>query len=237
MSRVYFIHDTRGERRAVEAELPLCVGGELHGDVVLPEAPADAVFAYIAQVDGHAWIQPADAGEPLFHNHELLTDSRWLKSGDQVQAGEALLDWTVKGDQVFITARLRPAAVELSPPSGLPPPELASTSHRCGDGPVVSSAARPRRARRRDLDDPHRLADGAGDLVGLGGRSGRRVGRGSQRHGWGWRAWRAWGLRRRRRWPVPVQWTVFAGELHHQRARALAGHSQEGSLRRDIFPN
>lgn len=148
MSRVYFIHDTRGERRAVEAELPLCVGGELHGDVVLPEAPADAVLAYIAQADGHAYIQPADAGEPLFHNHELLTGSRWLKSGDQVQAGEALLDWTIRGDQVFITARLRPAAVELSPPSGLPPPDLASTSHRSGDVPVVSSAARSRRVHR-----------------------------------------------------------------------------------------
>ncbi|MGB7932227.1 MAG: PEGA domain-containing protein [Gammaproteobacteria bacterium] len=143
MSRVYFIHDARGERRAGETELPLCVGGELHGDVVLPEAPAAAVIAYIAEADGHAYIQPADASEPLFHNHELLTDSRWLKSGDQVQAGEALLDWTVKGDQVFITARIRPAAVELSPPSGLTP-----GAPRSGIAPVITGTVRPRRAHR-----------------------------------------------------------------------------------------
>ncbi len=136
MSRVYFIHDARGERRATEADLPLCVGGELHGDVVLQEVPTDAVLAYIAQTDGHAYIQPADTDEPLFHNHELLTDSRWLKSGDQVQAGGALLDWTVKGDQVFITARIRPAAVELSPPSGLPP-----EASRSSIAPVITSAA------------------------------------------------------------------------------------------------
>jgi len=148
LSRVYFIHDSRGERHASEAELPLCVGGELHGDVVLPEVPAEAVLAYIAQADGHAYIQPADASEPLFHNHELLTDSRWLKSGDQVQAGEALLDWTVKGDQVFITARLRPAAVALSPPSGLPPPDLPLSSPRSGGAPVITSRAPPRRAHR-----------------------------------------------------------------------------------------
>jgi formylglycine-generating enzyme required for sulfatase activity len=144
LSRVYFIHDARGERRAAEADLPLCVGGELHGDVVLPEVPTDAVLAYIAQTDGHAYIQPADTDEPLFHNHELLTDSRWLKSGDQVQAGEALLDWTVKGDQVSITARIRPAVAELSPPSGLPPEVLRSDAP-----PVITSAAPlPRHAHR-----------------------------------------------------------------------------------------
>jgi formylglycine-generating enzyme required for sulfatase activity len=143
LSRVYFIHDTRGERRVAEADLPLCVGGAQHGDVVLPEVSADAVFGYIALADGHAYIQPADAEATLFHNHELLTDSRWLKSGDQVQAGEALLDWTVKGDQVFITARLRPATADPSPPTS-PPPVMP----RSGGSPVIMTASPPHHGHR-----------------------------------------------------------------------------------------
>ena len=143
MSRVYFINDARGERRVAGADLPLCVGGAQHGDVVLPEVPADAVLAHIALADGHAYIQPQGAGETLFHNHELLTASRWLKSGDQVQAGESLLDWTVKGDQVFITTRLRPATVDLSPPAGPPP-----VAGRPGGTPVIATASLPRHAHR-----------------------------------------------------------------------------------------
>lgn len=145
MSRVYFIYDARGERELAEADLPLCVGGLEHGDVVLPGVHAAAVLAYIALAEGHAYVQPADAGVPLFHNHERLTDSRWLKSGDQVQAGGALLDWTVKGDQVFITAHTRPDTVTFSPPPG-PPPAAASGSD---PGPlVVGDVLAPARTHR-----------------------------------------------------------------------------------------
>jgi formylglycine-generating enzyme required for sulfatase activity len=140
LSRVYFIHDARGERRAAEADLPLCIGGLLHGDVVLPEAPDEAVLAYIAVAEGHAYIQPVNADTPLFHNRERLTESCWLKSGDQVEAGAALLDWTVKGDQVFITVRARAAGVPLLPPPG---PPLGGTLPS-GDAPLVAHAAPPR---------------------------------------------------------------------------------------------
>ena len=121
MNRIFFIHDAQGEHRLNEADLPLCVGGAETGDVVLPDLPATAVVAYIARADGHVYIQPADASVPLFHNHERLSASAWLKSGDQVQVGEAVLQWTVKGDQVFITVRRRMVEPELAPPPGPPP--------------------------------------------------------------------------------------------------------------------
>jgi formylglycine-generating enzyme required for sulfatase activity len=143
LSRVYFIHDARGERRVTADDLPLCVGGKVHGDVVLPQASADAVLAYIALADGHAYIQPAANAVSLFHNHEQLTESRWLKSGDQIQAGAALLDWTVKGDQVFIAARMRPATVELAPPAALQP-----LAPRAAASAVLTTASLPRRAHR-----------------------------------------------------------------------------------------
>ena len=97
MSRIYLIRDASGERRVDESGLPLCVGGTERGDVVLPGVQAGAVLAHIALAEGHAYIQPADADETLFHNHQRLRDSAWLKSGDQVQAGDTVIDWTVKG--------------------------------------------------------------------------------------------------------------------------------------------
>lgn len=122
MSRVYFIRDAGGERRVAETELPLTLGGAAVADVVIPGADEQATLAFIALADGHAYIQPADeTRSPLFHNHERLTESRWLKSGDRVQLGEALLQWTVKGDQVFVD--LRPAGAGLVPPTDAPPLE------------------------------------------------------------------------------------------------------------------
>ena len=92
MSRIFYIQDVRGERRA-----------------------DDSVMAYIALADGHAYLQPADPSYPLFHNHQRVTESTWLKSGDQLQIGEAVLVWTVKGDQVYQPgARLCAAATDTS---------------------------------------------------------------------------------------------------------------------------
>ena len=142
MSRLYLVSDAHGERRFSEVDLPLCVGGAQHGDVVLPDASADAVAAYIAVADGHAYIQPADDASQLFHNHERLTESRWLKSGDRLQLGDALLDWRVQGDQVFVTVRRRTDRVQPSPPQDpAPPPAAASPA----TAPLTQPSALPRR--------------------------------------------------------------------------------------------
>jgi hypothetical protein len=62
VSRVYYIHDARGERELGEADLPLTIGGEGRADVVVESVAADRVLAHIALSEGHAYIQPADAG-------------------------------------------------------------------------------------------------------------------------------------------------------------------------------
>ena len=142
MSRLYLVSDAHGERRFSEVDLPLCVGGAQHGDVVLPDASADAVAAYIAVADGHAYIQPADDASQLFHNHERLTESRWLKSGDRLQLGDALLDWRVQGDQVFVTVRRRTDRVQPSPPQDPAPPQAAASP---ATAPLTQPSALPRR--------------------------------------------------------------------------------------------
>jgi formylglycine-generating enzyme required for sulfatase activity len=114
--------------------------------VVLPGIPADAVLAWIALAEGHAYIQPADDAVELFHNHERVTASSWLKSGDQVQLGDAVLHWDVKGDQVFIKLRQRAGEPELSPPP-VPPPAPAAA--RASEPPGMAPASAPSTSRRR----------------------------------------------------------------------------------------
>jgi formylglycine-generating enzyme required for sulfatase activity len=121
LSRIYIIQDVRGETRLGEADLPLVVGGAGQGDIVLPGVPADAVIAHIALAESYAYIQPADDNVELFHNHEILNGSKWLKSGDEVQAGDATLHWRVQGDQVFVSVRRRVATATLVPPEQPPP--------------------------------------------------------------------------------------------------------------------
>ena len=121
MSRVYFVHDAQGERQLGEHELPLPVGGAQHGGIVLPGVSDSDLVAYIGLSEGHAFIQPADTGAQLFHNHEHMSASRWLKSGDLVEVAGSLIRWNVLGDQVEITVSQRPASPVLEPPASPPP--------------------------------------------------------------------------------------------------------------------
>jgi formylglycine-generating enzyme required for sulfatase activity len=144
LSRIFFVRDARGETRFSETDLPLCIGGTEHGDVVLPDLPSSAVVAYIGLADDHAFVQPAQQPGALFHNRERLIKSRWLKSGDQLELDDAVMDWTVQGDQVYISAHRRDEAVESAPP--IPP--LAATLPVDEENP---SQAPRRRWRRRLL--------------------------------------------------------------------------------------
>jgi len=144
MSRVYFIRDARGERHVSEADLPLSVGGEPQADILLPGVEDSVRVAHIAIADGHAFIQPDDVSLPLYHNHERLLDSVWLKSGDQVQLDDAVLHWHVKGDQVFIRVAQVGEAPVLQAPKH-PPPSVAAEAVAI---PEARPPALPRRRRR-----------------------------------------------------------------------------------------
>ncbi|HED19766.1 MAG TPA: PEGA domain-containing protein, partial [Gammaproteobacteria bacterium] len=128
MSRVYFIRDARGERRVDETDMPLSVGGGPRHDVELAGIEDGVRVAHIAVSDGHAFLQPDEFSLPLFHNHERIRDSVWLKSGDQLQLGDAVLHWTVKGDQVFINVDTSDNTPQLVPPKSPPPPPVGKQS-------------------------------------------------------------------------------------------------------------
>ncbi|MGB5718854.1 MAG: hypothetical protein WBN81_17395, partial [Gammaproteobacteria bacterium] len=120
MSRLFFVHDARGERQLDEQALPLSVGGEAAADIVMPGVPADQRVAYIATSDGHVYVQAADDSSQVFHNHERLSGSSWMKSGDEVQVGEGVMSWTVKGDMVIIATRTQPLAAAVTPSTDTP---------------------------------------------------------------------------------------------------------------------
>lgn len=122
MKRVFFIDTADGARRLTEADFPLTVGGS-GADIVLQDALADTVVAHIALSSGHAYLQPAKADIELFHNHEYISTSAWLKSGDRVQLDDRVLCWDIKGDQVFVKVKQEDSPPELQPPS-LPPPDM-----------------------------------------------------------------------------------------------------------------
>ncbi|MGB5306555.1 MAG: PEGA domain-containing protein [Gammaproteobacteria bacterium] len=142
MTRIYFIHDTHGERRLGEQDLPLAVGGAGQGGIVLPGLPATAVVAHIGLDAGHAFIQPAQTDTQLFHNHEHLTASKWLKSGDVVEVGASVIHWNVQGDQINISVQARVPAPELVPPNAAPPPVQNRTL------PEVAQTLTPARGQR-----------------------------------------------------------------------------------------
>ncbi len=141
MSRVYLLQDARGQRRLEAADLPLGIGGAT-ADLALPGQPPDALLAHIGIAEGHAFIQPVADAPPLFHNHQRLTQSAWLKSGDRVEVGDALLTWTVQGDQVRVQTQERQDGPILTPP---PAPSTATASPE----PPLPAPAAP--SRRRGL--------------------------------------------------------------------------------------
>ena len=90
MSRLYRIRDERGERTLQDSDLPLTIGGATAARIVLPDFDADRQAAYLALSDGHVYLQPADRDTVVFHNHERLQASAWLKSGDLIEIEQAV---------------------------------------------------------------------------------------------------------------------------------------------------
>ena len=120
MSRVILIRDATCERTFDEATYPLSVGGD-GCSLVLPDQSGTVLHIGLEQ--GHPFVQPAVSDPPVWHNHQRLTASSWLKSGDRIQVGESLLLWQVEGDRVRVTLS-RSDAGAIIPPASPPPASI-----------------------------------------------------------------------------------------------------------------
>ncbi len=145
MKRLVFIYGDSGRRRVTETDFPLSVGGS-GADIVLLEGMADTVVAHIALSSGHAYVQPTGQDNELFHNHEYIQQSAWLKSGDRVQWGERVLCWDVKGDQVFVKVSHVDLLQELQAPAEPPPGDDSEADAEIM--PIVPVPVTPAKSRR-----------------------------------------------------------------------------------------
>jgi formylglycine-generating enzyme required for sulfatase activity/cold shock CspA family protein len=181
LSRLVILRDARGERRGDETSFPLSLGGA--GADVEIAGCGDGVVALIALSDGHAFIQPTGESADVFLNREHLRSSKWLKSGDRIEAGSTTrkraggresasaltsgqasdeigeVVWKVEGDQIVVSSGLR-RRESVSPPIEPPP---------------LNSAARPDSSHRGVRGrHPGQAAGQTGALGTPGGPAGRR---------------------------------------------------------------
>ena len=140
MSRVTLIRDAAGERTLEEAAYPLSVGGD-GCSLVLPNQSGTAF--HIGLERGHPFVQPAVSDMTVWHNHQRLTASTWLKSGDRIQVGESLVLWQVEGDRVLVNVSRSDAGVVIPPAS---PPPASVEKHP--DGLLLASTPPGKRGLR-----------------------------------------------------------------------------------------
>lgn len=135
MNRITLIRDGAGERRYQLADYPLNIGGK---DAAIPVPGHDLPVAYIGQQKGHPFVQPAASGVPIWHNHEQVIQSTWLKSGDQLQIDRVTVFWQVQGDQIVVSLG-EADAIPLTAPVAPPPVNPA-----CPAQPAAVTAEMPR---------------------------------------------------------------------------------------------
>ncbi len=143
MSRIIEIITARGSRIFSEDELPLAIGSGENAQIPLPAGPETA--AWLAESRGYLYLQ-AEAGSSVYHNHEHLAGSVWIKSGDTTCIGDYLLCWRLMGDRVEVQVQeARRQQAVLAPPVVEPPVESSATKTL----PRVEQRPGPARSGRR----------------------------------------------------------------------------------------
>ncbi len=101
MARVFEVYDAKKRQRYHEDDLPLLLGAAPDNQVRL-----ENVAQIVGQIDLHdgkyLFIQPKPDVAEIYHNNLLITDTAWIKSGDQTRIGDWIIRYTLSGDRVEI---------------------------------------------------------------------------------------------------------------------------------------
>ena len=101
MSRFFAIYAGDEEYLFKESDLPLIIGSAESCQIPLSEG--EELVATIDQQEGkYLFLKPAPDQESIFHNDQLITDSAWIKSGDQTRIGDQIIVYRISGDRVEI---------------------------------------------------------------------------------------------------------------------------------------
>ena len=83
----------------------------------------EKILAYLAEDDGHLFLQPESKEYDIFHNDELIYKSVWIKSGDLLNIQHKIISFKISGDKIQIAVFEEP---ELIPPA---PQSIAESIH------------------------------------------------------------------------------------------------------------
>ncbi len=119
MNRFYHIIDNNGLVEYQSKDLPMIIGSESSANIKVNEKRR---MAFIAESEGHLFIQPADSDSVIFHNDKILNTSQWIKSGDITRLEKYFLRYKISSDRVEII-------VQEIPENGLEDPNQDNKSY------------------------------------------------------------------------------------------------------------
>ncbi len=100
MDRLFEITGKDLESSYTENDLPLRIGGS-RAHIPLRQLRQDVCL--IGEIDGYLFLQPLSDQVDIFHNHEKITGSVWIKSGDETRIGKDIISYKITGDIVTVT--------------------------------------------------------------------------------------------------------------------------------------
>ena len=162
MSAQLIIREPLGERRLLDQDLPLSIGGA-GSDIVVP-APAPGPLAWIGAQDGQLFLQPVATDVSVLHNGARVAGSTWLRSGDVLDVAGGRLRLRIDGAERMLEVIAGAADNATAPPEV---PDVVRVSGAEGDEIPIEAVAFRRGAadERAGVGTPWRRVGVAAGLV------------------------------------------------------------------------
>lgn len=143
------IRDANGERRFGTSELPLRIGTAADCQLRLP-GPGSGVAVSLDQLDGAPFIQPAALAGGMRLNGDVVTASRKLQPGDELEFYGTRIKVGVHDDTLELAVSLESSAYVTRPPQESAGPDSAEETiapaafRRAADVRAVEAPQKPR---------------------------------------------------------------------------------------------
>ncbi len=123
MQRITRITDPRGSRDYTIDNYPLTIG-TAEAEIQIPDCHESIAVIHLEQ--GYPKLFKHKPKLELWHNHQLVEDAVWLKSGDLLEYHHYRIDWQVVGDRAEALVSRNPVQTIVVEPS---PKTITHTQH------------------------------------------------------------------------------------------------------------